>query len=258
MVEFAPHHPYAITLAHPYIAAAGSLGFGIHSASMVTAIAPAALITPTVTAAGRSPDGPNRLYEHRAGIIYGEPWHDPGLEWVGRRCTAVWATWDIPVIVSLSSDDVDVHQCIRELNQVEGIAGFELAVSDIHVDLRVLLPRLRASCDMPLTVKLPYSDPRSLQPMVDLCAAHGIDGVTLCAPMAVATGRLLSPTFGAVTLHLIQSIASASPIQFSACGGIHDAPTADACLSAGAHTVQIGSWLLRDPGCIQRMVTAAH
>ena len=253
MVEYAPHHPYAITLAHPYIAAAGSLGFGIHSAAMVAAIAPAALITPTITAAGRSPDGPNRLYEHRAGVIYGEPWHDPGLDWVGRRCTAVWATWDIPVIVSLSSDDVDVLQCIRELNQVEGIAGFELAMTDIHVDLGALLPRLRARCDMPLTVKLPFGDARSLLPIVAHCAEAGIDGITLCAPVAVATGRILSPTFGAVTLHLIQSIAPETSMQISACGGIHDAPTADACLSAGAQKVQIGSWVLRDPGCIKRM-----
>ncbi len=254
MVEYAPHNPYAITLAHPYIAAAGSLGFGIHNAAMVLAIRPAALITPTITAAGRSPHGPNRLYEHRAGIVYGEPWHDPGLDWVGRRCTSVWGTWDIPVIVSLCSSDDDVMQCIRELNQVEGIAGFELSMPDIHADVSSLLSRVRSSCDMPLTVKIPFGDASSLLPLVALCSASGVDGITVCAPVAVATGRLLSPTFGAVTLHLIQSLAPQTTIPISACGGIHDAGTADACLQAGATTVQLGSWLLRDPGCIQRMI----
>lgn len=256
MVDYAPLNPYAIALPHPYIAAAGSLGFGIHSAAMVAAVSPAALITPTITAGGRSPDGPNRLYEHRAGIIYAEPWHDPGLDWVGRRCTGVWATWDIPVIVSLTCEDTDVMQCVRELNQVEGIAGFELNVPSIHTPFAALLEKIRARCDMPLTVKLPFADAQSLVPIAQLCQANGVDGLTIAAPIAVTTGRLLSPTFAAVTLHLVHCLGAETSIPLSACGGIHDAATARACLSAGAQTVQLGSWLLRDPGCIQRMVLA--
>ena len=254
MVEYAPQNPYAIPLAHPFIAAAGSLGFGIHSAAMVAAVSPAALITPTITAAGRSPDGPNRLYEHRAGIIYAEPWHDPGLDWVGRRCTAVWATWDIPVIVSLTCDDPGVMQCVRELNQVEGIAGFELTIPSMHTPFSAPLDKIRARCDMPLTVKIPFADAQSLIPIVQLCDAAGIDGLTVAAPIAVATGRLLSPTFAAVTLHLLHSLGEVTTTPLSACGGIHDTATARACLSAGAQTVQLGSWLMRDPGCIQRML----
>lgn len=254
MIEYAPQNPYAIPLAHPYIAAAGSLGFGIHSATMVAAVAPALLITPTITAAGRSPDGPNRLYEHRSGMIYGEPWHDPGLDWVGRRCTGIWATWDIPVIVSLTLDDADVLQCVRELNQVEGVAGFELNIPDIHTAYAPLLQKIRPRCDMPMTVKIPYADPQSLVALVQQCVAAGVDGITVAAPLPVATGRLLSPTFAAVTLHLLEHITAATTLPISACGGIHDAATAKACLNAGAQTVQLGSWLLYDPACIQRLV----
>lgn len=257
MLEYAPQNPYAIALAHPYIAAAGSLGFGIHSATMVAAIAPALLITPTITAVGRSPDGPNRLYEHRSGIIYGEPWHDPGLDWVGRRCTGIWATWDIPVIVSLTLADTDVLQCIRELNHVEGVAGFELDIPDIHTPLGSLLPKIRSRCDMPLTVKIPFADPQSLITMVQQCVAAGVDGITVAAPLTVATGRLVSPTVAAVTLHLLQRIAPEVTVPLSACGGIHDMATAKACLNAGAQTVQLGSWLLYDPTCIQRLVLAS-
>lgn len=251
MYELAARNPYAIALAHPYIAAAGSLGFGIHTAALVAQVQPAALITPTITAAGRSPNGPNRLYEHRGGLIYGEPWHDPGLDWVGRRCTGVWETWDIPVIVSLAGDDPDLLQCLRDLNQVEGIAGFEIALQSLTVP--ATFSRLRASCDMPLLVKMPHAAPDQLTPLITACADAGVDVITVCAPPAVNVGFFCHPAFGALTLHALQTISGTTSLELSACGGIHDTATATALLSSGAGTVQIGSWLLRDPGCIQRL-----
>jgi dihydroorotate dehydrogenase len=254
MYELASTNPYAITLAHPYIAAAGSLGFGIHTAAHVAAIGPAALITPTITAAGRSPDGPNRLFEHRGGLIYGEPWHDPGLEWVGRRCTSVWETWDIPVIVSLSGDDPDLLHCIRELNQVEGIAGFEVALTNHQLPTQ--FERVRSACDMPLLLKLPAAPPTMLAMLAQAAAAVGVDTLTLMGPAAVAGGSYVNPAFGALTLHAVQSLAGTTALEISACGGIHDTGTARSLLQSGARTIQLGSWLLRDPGCIQRLCAA--
>ncbi|MEY2844984.1 MAG: hypothetical protein RL076_530 [Chloroflexota bacterium] len=253
MITIAPHSPFALTLTHPYMAAAGALGYGVHTASTIQRVAPAALVTPSVTHAGRTPDGPNRMHEYRGGLWVGEPWHDPGVQWVGRRATPVWAQWDIPVIVSLAGDDAHLHQAVRDLDQVEGIAAFELSIAPQQTDLNELLARVRSACSLPLIVKLPLAHPSLLIPLVQQCNTHQVDAITLCGAAHVADGRYLSPALFPLTLYACQSIIPTTPIPVIACGGINDDASARAVREAGACAVQLGSVLLRDPDIIMRL-----
>ena len=253
MITIAPHSPFALTLDHPYLAAAGALGYGVHTASTVQRVAPAALITPSVTYAGRTPDGPNRIHEYRGGLWLGEPWHDPGVQWVGRRATPVWAQWHIPVIVSLDGTDTHISNAARDLDQVEGIAGFEVAIAPQQHDLNELLSRLRAIVSLPLLVKLPLADPHLLSALVQQCATHHIDAITLCGAPRVADGRYLSPALLPLTLFACQTIVPTTSIPVIACGGINDDASARAVRAAGACAVQLGSVLLRDPDIIMRL-----
>lgn len=256
LITIAPHSPFALTLVHPYLAAAGALGYGVHTASTVTRIAPAALITPSVTNAGRSPDGPNRIHEYRGGLWYGEPWHDPGVQWVGRRATPVWAHWDIPVIVSLDASDADVVNAARDLDQVEGIAAFELAVAPHQHDLNELLARLRGIIALPLLVKLPLADVSLLTPLVAQCEAHHVDAITLCGAPRVADGYYVNASLFPLTLYACQTIAPTTSLPIMACGGINDSASARAVREAGACAVQLGSVLLRDPDIVARLRSA--
>jgi dihydroorotate dehydrogenase (NAD+) catalytic subunit len=247
MIELTPHNPFPLLLAHPYVAAAGSLGFGIHTASIVHQIAPAALITPSITLNGRSPDGPNKLFEHRYGLFYSEPWHDPGVQWVGRRCTPVWATWDIPVIVSLDGSDSDLMSAARELDQVEGIAGFEVSISiDQHVS-DAFFAKLRSTISLPLIIKLPFADPHVLIPLVTQCTQHHIDALTVTAPPRISSGRMLAPALFPLTLFACEALTHHTTLPIMACGGIHDRSQAQSALATGAVAVQLGSILLRNP-----------
>lgn len=247
MIELTPHNPFPLQLAHPYVAAAGSLGFGIHTASIVHQIAPAALITPSITLNGRSPDGPNKLFEHRNGLFYNEPWHDPGVQWVGRRCTPVWAEWEIPVIVSLDGSDNDLISAARELDQVEGIAGFEVAISIDQPMTDEFFAKLRRTISLPLIVKLPFADPHVLMPLVTLCTQHHIDALTVTAPPRITGGRMLAPALFPLTLYACELLTQHTTLPIMACGGIHDRLHAQSALATGAVAVQLGSILLRNP-----------
>ncbi|MEY3990758.1 MAG: hypothetical protein RI985_1839 [Chloroflexota bacterium] len=250
MIELTPHNSYPIHLAHPYVAAAGALGFGIHTASIVHQIAPAALITPSITLHGRSPDGPNKLFEHRNGLIYAEPWHDPGVQWVGRRCTPVWAEWDIPVIVSLDGNDADVISAARELDQVEGIAGFEVTIAVDQLITDEFMTKLRRAASLPLIIKLPFADPHLLMPLVTMCAQHQIDALTVTASPRVSSGRLLTPAVFPMTLYTCEYLATHTGLPVMACGGINDRTHAQSALAIGAVAVQFGSALLRNPSLL--------
>lgn len=247
MIELTPHNPYPIHLAHPYVAAAGALGFGIHTASIVHQIAPAALITPSITLHGRSPDGPNKLFEHRNGLIYAEPWHDPGVQWVGRRCTPVWAEWDFPVIVSLDGSDVDVIAAARELDQVEGIAGFEVTIAVDQSVTDEFMAKLRRAASLPLIIKLPFADPHLLLPFVTLCNHHHVDALTVTAPPRISGGRMLTPALLPMTLFACEYLSAHTSLPIMACGGINERSHAQSALTSGAVAVQFGSVLLRHP-----------
>lgn len=251
MIQLTPHNPYEIILEHPFVAAAGSLGFGVHTAATIQQVQPAALITPSITMAGRSPNGPNTLHEHRGGLLYAEPWHDPGVQWLGRRATPVWATWTTPVIVSLAGDDAEVVHAIRALDQVEGVAGFEVALAPSQLSCEALLQQLRRAATLPLFVKIPLADPHLLLPLVAHCGAANIDALTLCGAPRVATGGYLSPALFPLVLYACQTIASHTTLPIMACGGINDYASARACLNAGASAIQLGSLLLRDPDAIR-------
>lgn len=247
MIELTPQNPYPIQLAHPYIAAAGSLGFGIHTPSILHQIAPAAVITPSITLHGRSPDGPNKLFEHRDGLIYAEPWHDPGVQWVGRRCTPVWAEWEIPVIVSLDGSDTDVISALRELDQVEGIAGFEVTIAVEQDASATFFSNLRRAASLPLIIKLPFADPYLLLPRINLCTQHNIDALTISAPPRTSLGRMLTPAIFPMTLYACEYISAHTHLPIMACGGISDLKQAQSTLTSGATAVQFGSILLTNP-----------
>jgi dihydroorotate dehydrogenase (NAD+) catalytic subunit len=250
MIELTSHNPYPIHLAHPYVAAAGALGFGIHTASIVHQIAPAALITPSITLHGRSPDGPNKLFEHRNGLIYAEPWHDPGVQWVGRRCTPVWAEWEFPVIVSLDGSDTDIISALRELDQVEGIAGFEVTIAVDQLITDDFMAKLRRTASLPLIIKLPFADPHLLLPLVTICSQHQVDALTVTAPPRVNSGRMLTPAQLPITLYTCEYLTAHTTLPIMACGGINDRKQAQSALATGAVAVQFGSALLRNPSLL--------
>lgn len=256
MVEFLSQHPHAPWMTHRYWAAAGILGFGIHNAERIAAIAPSALVTPSITLRGRSaPNTPvATLHEYRGGLIYTDPWHDPGVEWVGRRCTPVWANWEIPVFVSLAGDESDVVHAAQELDQVEGIAGFEVSITSSQTDLTTLLPQLRQRITLPLIVKLPTSDAHLLATQATVCAQQQIDAITLCAPQRVANGQLVHPAHIAQHLLLCHHLSQVSTLPLIGCGGIHDVASAQAYHEAGCTVLQIGSWLLRDAQAIHTLL----
>ena len=256
MIDFLQHYPEAPILPHPYMAAAGVLGFGIHNTALIEAIGPAVLITPSITLNGQSSPTSSMLHEYRCGLIYHEPWHDPGVNWVGRRCTPVWAEWDIPVFVSLNGDDEHVLNALRELDQVEGIAGFEVAFGTSTPDLADRITHIRQRCTLPLLIKFTTTDLHTLAPLVAHCHTQHVDAVTLSGAPAVAQGRLVHPSAIATNLHTIQHISAQCDIPIIGCGGVHDIASAQAYLGAGCRMVQVGSWLLRQPQAIQDLLQA--
>jgi dihydroorotate dehydrogenase (NAD+) catalytic subunit len=256
MIDFLQHYPEAPILAHPFMAAAGVLGFGIHNTTLIEAIGPAVLITPSITLNGHSSATQSMLHEYRGGLIYHEPWHDPGVNWVGRRCTPIWAEWDVPVFVSLNGDDEHVLAALRELDQVEGIAGFEIAFGTVTPDIAERITHIRQRCTMPLLIKLATTDLSIVVPLITHCHAQRIDGITLSGAPAVAHGRLVHPSAIATNLHTIQHISAQCDIPIIACGGVHDVASAQAYQAAGCRMIQVGSWLLRHPQAIQDLVQA--
>ncbi|MEI7770649.1 MAG: hypothetical protein WCI67_11695, partial [Chloroflexales bacterium] len=185
MIDLAPNNPYALTVATPIIAAAGSLGYGVEvSRHLGLGARPAthglgALVTRSTSLRPHKARPLPDIIETPAGLLYRGWEHNPGLRAVRERFAPIWATWDLPVVVSLWGDGAaEVAEAAALLEGVEGVMGVELpllANGALTPDaVGRLVAAVRRATMLPLIVKLPGQAPDILS-LARAAVTHGAD-----------------------------------------------------------------------------------
>ncbi|MGQ9926973.1 MAG: hypothetical protein ACUVS4_08890 [Chloroflexaceae bacterium] len=264
MIDLAPRNPYALELATPLLAAAGSLGYGVEVARQLRLAQRngghglGALITRSTSLRSRRAHPPPALIETPAGLLYAGGAPNPGLGAVRRHFAPIWAAWETPVILSLAAtDETGLDALLAELELIEGVRGIELPLLTFGATEPAAAARLvaavRAATPLPLLVKLPvYAE--GLAELASAAAAGGADALNLSDGLPGAAivagrrfeGRLCGPALRPLGLRAVAHLAGRVDVPLIGGGGVMRAADARALLDAGAAAVALGSALLTD------------
>ncbi|MEI7644021.1 MAG: dihydroorotate dehydrogenase [Chloroflexales bacterium] len=265
MIDLAPNNPYALSIASPIIAAAGSLGYGVEVARHLGLGArPAssglgAMVTRSTSLRPCKARPMPEIIETSAGLLYRGWEHNPGLRAVRERFAPVWATWELPVVVSLWGEGAsELAEAAALLEGVAGVMGVELPLA-VHGALTPesagrLVAAVRRATVLPLIVKLPGQAPDILA-LARAVVAHGADTLALIAGLpaiaarpdgTLAEGWLCGPAIAPLALALVAAVCAEATVPVIGMGGVRSAADARAMLTAGATAVGLGSAILAD------------
>ncbi|MCS6882552.1 MAG: HisA/HisF-related TIM barrel protein [Oscillochloridaceae bacterium] len=264
MIDLAPRNPYALELATPLLAAAGSLGYGVEVGRLLRlgqrdgGHGLGALITRSTSLRPRRARPASTLVETPAGLLYASGAPNPGLRAVRQRFALIWAAWETPVILSVTAaDEAELGALLAELEMIEGVRGVELPLPTLGATEPATAARLvaaaRAATPLPLIVKLPvYVE--DLAELAAASAAAGADALNLSVgPPGAAIvagrrveGRLCGPALRPLGLRAVARVAGTVDVPLIGGGGVMRAADARALLDAGAAAVALGSALLTD------------
>jgi dihydroorotate dehydrogenase (NAD+) catalytic subunit len=272
MIDLAPNNPYGLSLATPLLAAAGCLGYGSEVARSLGFAAPqpghglGALITRTTTLSPRRARPLPALVETPGGLLYCGVEHNPGLRAAVGRHAGAWATWSLPVIVSLgAASPVELAEAAGGLEGIEGVAAIEIALGYCGVGQAAEATRFvaaaRAATLLPLLVRLP-GQPGDLPGLARAAEAAGADALALSGGLPglarsangdLISGLLCGPAIRPLALAALALLRPATGLPIIAGGGVSSAADAQALLDGGAAAVAIGSLLLGEPGAAARI-----
>jgi dihydroorotate dehydrogenase (NAD+) catalytic subunit len=275
MIDLAPNNPYGLSITSPMIAAAGSLGYGVELARQLgLGLRPAthglgALVTRGTSLRPHKARPLPEMIETPAGLLCRGWEYNPGLRAVRERFAPIWATWELPVVVSIWGESVaEVAEAAAQLDGVEGVAGVELSLA-AHAALTPeaagrLVAAVRRASVLPLIITLPGQAPDILA-LARAAVERGADalaligGIPALAPLpdgTLADGLLCGPAIAPLALGLVAALCAEATVPVIGIGGVRDAAGARAMLAAGAAAVGLGSALLADLRVAARIAVA--
>lgn len=232
------------TAVSPLLNAAGTLGFALPKRSPFQTLL-GAFVTNPISWGPRTPAQGTRLMPYPGGVLLHTGLPNPGFRQVLRQFASLWGRMTLPVIVHLLAERPDdLQRMVRQLEEVEGVAGIEIGVPP-EADSAYLTEILAAARgELPLILRL--SPDAGLPPILP-------DAVSLAPPRgtlpgmgsAFVSGRLLGPGMLPMALYAVRAWQDAG-VPILAGGGVSHPTQADAFLTAGAAAVQLDLCLWRE------------
>ena len=278
-IDLAPERDGALVLQNPFLAAAGTFGFGVEYLDLVDVERLGAICTRGVTLNARGGNPPPRTAETPSGLLNAIGLQNPGVDAVVERYSARWSEWDVPVIVNIGAESEDDFVAVAaKLDGQPGVAGIELNLScpnharggllfglDADATAR-LTAAVRRATELPLLVKLSpaAADVRAMARRVEDAGADAISAVNTLPGMAIdrhgrapalgsTYGGISGPALKPVALRVVYEVAQEVHIPVVGAGGIGSLEDVLDFLFAGASAVQIGTALLADPALPLRL-----
>jgi dihydroorotate dehydrogenase (NAD+) catalytic subunit len=270
MIELAPGHKMGFEVRSPILLAAGSAGLGeaLHPAVDLRGVG--AVVVGPLTMASRAGTPMPRAVEVIGGVLLDTGDQNRGLAATLRVAAALWEHYLAPVVVQLADSNVGVLQrMLRQLSDVEGIAGFEvLAERAVEREaLWTIVDTTVRAVEQPVWVKLPIERAQVLaasaldagaSALVVGSAPRGLAMVESAAGPQAFQGGLYGPGVFPLALAALWEVASRSyGVPVIACGGIHTVDHVRQALAAGASAVQLDSVVWNEPEAVARLVDAA-
>ncbi len=269
-----------LVLENPVLVASGTFGYGVEYGEVVDVQRIGAICCKGTTLRPRVGNQPPRVTETPAGMLNSIGLQNPGVDAVIERYAAIWAGWQVPVIVNVAGESIeDYVGVVRKLDGVPGVAGVELNISCPNVGkggLQFAIDRdaasavtraVRAATDLPLIVKLSpnVSDVRPIARAIADAGADALSAVNTLSGMALRpdrSGPLLGNVYGGlsgpaikpVALRIVYEVAQVVDIPIIAIGGVAGIDDVLDYLAAGAVAVQVGTAVFADPVLPVRLV----
>jgi dihydroorotate dehydrogenase (NAD+) catalytic subunit len=279
-VDLAPGRPGGLHLRNPILVASGTFGYGLEYGDVVDVQGLGAICCKGTTLKARVGNLPPRVTETPAGMLNSIGLQNPGVDAVIEKYAALWATWQVPVIVNVAGESIeDYVSVVRRLDGVPGVAGIELNISCPNVGkggLQFAVDReaagavtaaVRRATDLPLMVKLSpnVADVRAIAQAIEAAGADAISAINTLSGMAIDRDRrrpLLGNTYGGlsgpaikpVALRVVYEVAQVVRIPVVAIGGVAGLDDVLDFLLAGASAIQVGTAIFADPALPLRLV----
>jgi dihydroorotate dehydrogenase (NAD+) catalytic subunit len=212
-------------------------------------------------------------------IVHGPGWtlnsiglQNPGIEVVLREYAPRWASWHVPVILSIAGERVEEFGALAAMaDGVPGIAALELNVSCPNVEgglefgqnpqlAEEVTRAVRQATSLPVLVKLSpnVTDIVSIAQAAASGGAHALTLTNTLIGMAVdlpgggpslgaTTGGVSGPALKPVALAMVYRVYREVELPIIGVGGITRAQDALEFLAAGAQAVQVGTAAFADP-----------
>ncbi len=272
-VDLAPTHPRHLRLKNPVMNAAGTFGYGTEYAAFVDVRRLGAVVCKTTTLEPREGNPQPRLRETPAGLLNAVGLQNIGVEALIKEKAPLWASWDVPVIVSIAGQRVeDYSELAARLDSVPGVSGLEVNISCPNIESGGLEfgtdPKMAAAVttavvsatSLPVAVKLSpnVTDITEVAMAVAEAGAHTLCLINTLKGMAIdvaqrkpflsnISGGLSGPAIRPVALYMVYQVAKKVKTPIVACGGIEHASDALEFIMAGASAVQVGTMQFVNP-----------
>ncbi len=272
-VDLAPGAKRSLVLPNPVMVASGTFGYGVDCSRVFDIQRLGAIVTKTTTLAPRRGNPPVRIAETPSGMLNSIGLQNIGVAALLRDLAPVYATWRVPVIISILGSTVGEYAEVAErLEGAEGIAGLELNISSPNAQrggmefgqdpetAAAVTRGVVLATTLPVIVKLTpnVADPRVIARAVveaganALCVGNTLQAMSMdsagARPVIAATFAGLSgPALKPVALRQVYQVAGAVEVPVVGCGGISTAADAIEFLLAGATAVQVGTATFSNP-----------
>lgn len=268
-----------IDFPNPVLAASGTFAYGIEFEDVVDLDRIGGFVTKGISREPLPGNPAPRIIETAAGMINAIGLQNIGMEAFISQKLPPLARYKCPVIVNVFGFQLqDYIAVIRRLNEVEGIAAYELNVScpNTHaggiafgVDraaLSDLVAHARHFTPRPLIVKL-SPNVTSIAAMAHSAESSGADAISLVNTfvslsidietrrprLSNVTGGLSGPAIKPIALRMVWEAAQAVKIPIIGMGGISTPEDAVEFLLAGASAVQVGTASYADPRAVEQI-----
>lgn len=265
----------ALRLENPILAASGTFGYGVEFAHLVDLDRLGGVVTKGISLEPIEGAPPPRLCETPSGMLNAVGLQNVGVEVFIRDKLSLLQKYNTRVIVNVFGYCLEEYvQVIERLEEVEGIAAYELNISCPNVKKggmqfgadpvqagEVVKAARAAAKKRPLWVKLmPLVTDIGLIARVvtdggadaltvaNTYPAMAIDYRTAKSKLGNATGGLSGPAIKPITLRLVWEVRKAVSVPIIGLGGIETAEDVLDYVTVGATAVQVGTSSFTDPG----------
>lgn len=274
-VQLAPNGPKGLALRNPVMLAAGTFGrdgYGAGFPSGLNFQELGAIVAKTTFLAPRIGNPPPRITHGPGWTLNSIGLQNPGIDVVLKEYAPKWASWDIPVILSIAGERVEDFGTLAAMTDgVPGIAALELNISCPNVagglefgqstQLAEEVTRaVRIATSMPVLVKL-SPNVTDLVAIALASVKGGADALTLTntligmavdlplgtPALSTVTGGVSGPALKPVALAMVYRAYRAVDVPIIGVGGITKTQDALEFIAAGAQAVQIGTAAYADP-----------
>ncbi len=279
-LDLAPSRPGGLRLRNPILVASGTFGYGVEYGEVVDVQRLGAICCKGTTLRARVGNLPPRVTETPAGMLNSIGLQNPGVDAVIEKYAALWATWQVPVIVNVAGESIeDYVTVVHRLDGVPGVAGIELNIScpnvgkgglQFAVDAEAagaVTAAVRRTTDLPLLVKLSpnVADVRAIAQAIEGGGADAISAINTLSGIALdrdrrrpllgnVYGGLSGPAIKPVGLRVVYEVAQTVRIPIVGIGGIASLEDVLDYLMAGASAVQVGTAIFADPTLPVRLI----